>query len=273
MQLRIIATQAVFLLLHCPGIPAHALSEDESKACITQAIREQAKIYFAVYEALEKFDKKAKGIACRAKEAAIPKAKWAEIKQKIWSDKRFRNINPNAECNARATLLSYELDRMGFKSEKIILSGGVHAPLKRPDGYSVYEYPAHTANVVTIKDAGSEKKFVLDPMFTEDLVPVEEYTKMLACPGGPIPMHSVSAQTSEPAWKKTTKTKKDACVYHETFLESSRKLVEVNERVESKMGSGGMYGVMMNEQKPVLAADRASALEAHCQAIGREQRD
>ena len=252
------------LLQLCPGIVARALTEEEAKSCITQAIRDQAKLYFEVFKAVDVYDGKAKGVACRATEKAIPQAKWAELKEKIWADKRFRNLNPNGE---------YELDRMGFKSEKIILTGGVNAPLKRPDGYSVYTYPAHTANVVTIKDQSGEKQYVLDPMFTEDLVPVEEYKAMLNCPDKQPLAHKISAQTSEPAWKKTTTSEKDACIYSDVFLKSSRELVKVNERVESQIGSGRLYGPMQKQVLPVLGKDRATALEAHCKAVALEAED
>ena len=125
---------------------------------------------------------------CKARKEYIEDEDWDKIKSILWNDRRFRNESPDGICHERATLLSYELDRMGYKSEKIYIGGSILTSIKRDKGYQSYRYGNHIANIVTIREKdGTLKKYVLDPMFSDGLMEIEEYIKSLALPDAKFP--------------------------------------------------------------------------------------
>ncbi|WP_413288218.1 protein-glutamine glutaminase family protein [Bdellovibrio sp. HCB337] len=233
--------------------------------CLESAANRQGELYIQIAEILKTVDSKMGEIPCKAKQASIPAQEWEKLKKDIWSNAKFRNSNPNGECNARATALSFYLDKMGYKSEKIFIQGMIDVPLKLSTGYVIYPYRAHTANVVTItNDDGHQSKFILDPMFADNLVPLDEYLENLKCPNRPKLDFVIQPQTSEPAWDNITQVKSSECGYRKAVLQAYKKVLDINEAVESKVGGGLMYSVFGQSKLTNLGPDRATAVQTHC---------
>lgn len=238
----------------------------KKKDCLTLAKAQLHDTYEHMINIFKKVDSQAGDTPCRAKKNTMTQAEWKKIKSQIWSNKKYRNTNPNAECNARATLLSVELDRLGYKSEKIHIEGNkIAALVKLASGYAVYPYTNHTANVVTMLDEdGKEKKYVLDPMFTDDLIPIDHYLANLGCPDG-VPLgYTISSQTSEPLYEQLTGKRTEQCVYRNVIVQGSEKLVQINTKVEKEAGGGRLYSGDVDELVSIFGQDKETAKNNYC---------
>ncbi len=244
---------------------------------LIQSKEQLFEIYGEIMAVLNGLDFQENTLPCMASKSYLTMKDWKKIKKNIWSDKKFRNSNPNGECNARATLLSVKLDQLGYKSEKILLKGNkIAASFKTKNGYVVYPYTTHTANVISLmNDKGTISRYVLDPMFTDDLVSIEDYLKGFSCPDQPPLEFIIFEQTSEPAWERRTDEdyiikenitvrENETCGYQKTIIMGAEKLIRINQQVESKINRNRIYNVFMDYELPILGADKNSAIDSFC---------
>lgn len=223
--------------------------------------------YRDISGALKFMEEDSEKTSCKAQKTSMTQAEWKEIKKGIWDNKKFRNTNPNGECIARATLLSFELDKLGYKSEKIVVGNGrIAATLGTSNGFVVYPYTQHTANVITILDEkGKPQKYVLDPMFTNDLMTVESYIKSLGCSNDPALEYKIIPQTAEPEWDHIHQDPNGSCLYLNMIIEASEKLVQINQQVETEIGGKRIYNKEFELELPILGTKKDSAKKAFCQ--------
>ncbi|MFN8790745.1 MAG: protein-glutamine glutaminase family protein [Bdellovibrionales bacterium] len=257
------------LLLFCVFTllgPVLAQARKTEEKCLTLAKEQAHDIFMQLQHVFKQMDLQEGETPCEAEKATIPRQDWAQIKRRLWSNPQFRNSNPNSECYARATLISRELDQLGFKSEKLHISGSrIAAPLRGPRGYVVYPYANHIANVVTLLDQdGVERKYVVDPMFTDDIMPIEEYVGSLSCRNSPMLDYEILSQTAEPQWIGESEEESDACAYSNVVLKGSEKLLRINQKVEKKVGGQRLYNTLADIKLPVLGKTRESAKAAFC---------
>jgi len=246
--------------------PMSGLAAKPEEKCLTRAKEQAHDLFMKLHHVFKQMDLQEGETPCEAEKSTIPRKEWAQLKKRLWSNPKYRNSNPNSECSARATLLSRELDQLGFKSEKVNISGArIAAPLRGPQGYVVYPYFRHIANVVTILDYdGVERKYVVDPMFTEDLMPIEAYIESLSCPNLPILDYEILPQTAEPQWVEDLEEDMDRCVYPNVLLKGAEKLLQINQQVEKKVGGRRIYNTQADFQLPILGKTRESAKAAFC---------
>jgi hypothetical protein len=118
---------------------------------------------------------------CRATHDTISASEWPALRMAIWNNPLFRNDFPGGYCDSRAALLSYLLDRMGYRSQQLIINGPMLPLYKRGDQYRGHTFSYHVVNVISLRTAsGATARYVIDPMFTDDLVPLEIYTNNLS---------------------------------------------------------------------------------------------
>ncbi len=109
----------------------------------------------------------------------IPKSEWASLKEEIYANELLTDKEPKGDCFKRASLIAFYLDSKGYKSEKIMFapSSQIASFKEHEDGWEALYYSNHIANVVSIQENGRIKKYVLDPMFEKELVPIAEYVE------------------------------------------------------------------------------------------------
>jgi hypothetical protein len=104
-----------------------------------------------------------------------PRMTEAEL-QVFWkglaADPVFRNEFPSALCYERAILIEQKLNEKGIAFQSLHLKGLISAAYAFGDGFKAVFFRDHVAPVVEV-DSG--RLMVLDPEFTEDPLPLDEY--------------------------------------------------------------------------------------------------
>lgn len=120
-----------------------------------------------------------KKIPCNNKTAKITKDDLNKIHTHLLSNNLYKNDFPGGNCFDRAYLLSKELNDKGIDSEQLLINDYVVAAYETSSGYSAESYPVHIANVVTVKEGSDLNKYVIDPMYFDRPVTLEEYKRIV----------------------------------------------------------------------------------------------
>ncbi|MFY7993081.1 MAG: protein-glutamine glutaminase family protein [Bacteriovoracaceae bacterium] len=123
--------------------------------------------------------KNSKRLSCRHKKEFISKSELNQTYSKLLNNNLYKNDFPNGNCFDRAYLISKDFDDLGFKSEQLLINDHSVAAFKTSSGYIAESYPVHIANVITVKDAHEMKKYVIDPMYFDQPVTIEEYKRVV----------------------------------------------------------------------------------------------
>ena len=202
-----------------------------------------------------------------------------KIANLLWSNPLLRNKNPGGACFQRASLISKLLDENGFKSEKIILKNNIFAPDKTPEGYRAIRYDVHIANVITVeKSLGNFSKYVLDPMFSDEPMPIEKYIEMVSITNADQPTSvKIVSQTYE---ADKTSFEFDpipesikSCQYNSIIIEENKtKLQEILKDQEvrahvsfeswdqAKLAYQFFYGIKFKNQPKMSESQREDAI-------------
>lgn len=142
-----------------------------------------------ISEMLERYEYNESGyIPCKADLEILTTKDLKNITAKLWKNKLLRNEFPSGYCRGRAFLTSKILDDMGLKSKNFKIKRGntILATYKTKDGFKLETYLEHFANVVVVRESGIDVEYVIDPMFTEGPVRLDEYMKSVTFPGIPL---------------------------------------------------------------------------------------
>ena len=139
-----------------------------------------------ISEMLERYEYHDSGyISCKADHEFLTNKDLKNIKDKLWENELLRNEIPSEYCRGRSFLTSKILDDMGFKSKILSIKRGktILATYKTKDGFKLDAYLEHFANIVVVRENGKDVEYVIDPMFTEGPVQLDEYIKSATFPG------------------------------------------------------------------------------------------
>lgn len=181
---------------------------------------------------------------CVGEKEEISASEWPAIREKLWNDNRLRNTHPGYDCNSRAALLSLELDRLGYRSEKLYITGDILAFLPDGSGVRAFSYGSHLVNVVRIRKDGRTALMAVDPMFTGEAMPLDEYLDLLKSPAARAELESkLVSQVAEPGMTLLSRRDyaaeagKEACRYSNAYLERHEDILKANE-VKARLGGG-----------------------------------
>lgn len=118
-----------------------------------------------------------KRIPCHDKNKEASKDELNKIYALLLKNNLYKNDFPGGNCFDRAYLISRELDAKGLQSEQLLINDYVVAAFETSSGYSAESYPVHVANVLTVKEGEALIKYVIDPMYFDQPVPLDEYKK------------------------------------------------------------------------------------------------
>jgi hypothetical protein len=142
-----------------------------------------------ISEMLDRYEYHESGYTpCRAKHEVLTKKDLKNITEKLWKNLLLRNEFPSAYCRGRAFITSKILDDMGLKSKNLIIKKGqtILATYKTKDGFKLASYLEHFANIITVRENGVDVEYVIDPMFAEEPIKLDEYIKSATFPGVPL---------------------------------------------------------------------------------------
>lgn len=189
-------------------------------------------------------------IPCKATKSNLSGADLDQIKNTLWKNPLFVNEYPSGYCRGRSLLISKELDNLGFKSKMIEIRGTIFATYKIKQGYKSQPYLEHFANVVEVQG----KQYVLDPMFTDGPVPLDEYIKHVTVRPYEPPRYVLHHQSY--ADKMTPPLMDETCQYNVNLLKDYRDTVE--ESIKSPVQHYGDATIYKSHEK---------AKEAYTEAV------
>ncbi len=167
-------------------------------------------------------------IPCKAVKSNLSTAELDQIKDNLWKNPLLVNEYPSGYCRGRAFLISKNLDDLGFKSKMITMRGTVFATYKVKGGYKAQSYLEHFANVVEVQD----KQYVLDPMFTDGPVLLDEYIKLVTLPPHDSPRYTFHHQSY--ADKLTPPLMNESCQYNIKLLKDYQQTIEESLKTPSQ---------------------------------------
>lgn len=142
-----------------------------------------------ISEMLERYEYHESGyIPCKAEHEFLTSKDLKNITDKLWGNEILRNEFPSGYCRGRAFLTSKILDDIGFKSKMLTIKRGktILTTYKTKDGFKLKAYLEHFANIVVVRENGIDVKYVIDPMFTEGPMKLDEYMKSVTFPREPL---------------------------------------------------------------------------------------
>ena len=172
---------------------------------------------------------------CEATKDVLNSKELSKIKSALWSDSILKNEYPSGHCRGRAFLTSKKLDDLGFKSKILTLKGNIFATYKTGTGFRSASYLDHVVNVVKVKENNQTTEYVLDPMFTEEPIPLEQYLEMTSLPIYGVNKHEFKHQSY--ADKLAPPLQDEVCQYNinllndyeTTIRESLKKPISLNQ--------------------------------------------
>lgn len=102
------------------------------------------------------------------------------IFDQLKSDKKFRNSSPGGQCFSRTYLISKKLNDLGVASKQLIVNGWIIGAFEFEGYYGVEGYDIHNANIVNVVVNGSIIPYVVDPMFFDSPIPLNEYKQNIS---------------------------------------------------------------------------------------------
>ncbi len=171
-----------------------------------------------ISEMLDRYDYHESGyVPCKASSKILSVDDLKEIESAIWENPLLKNEFPSAYCRGRAYLTSKILDDLGYKSKMLNMKGNIFGAYKVKAGYKVATYLEHFVNIVEVKKNDKITEYVLDPMFTDGPLPLQEYIKLTSIPVYETPSYNIKHQTY--ADKLAPPLQDESCKYNLKLLE------------------------------------------------------
>lgn len=141
----------------------------------------------------------------------------------------YNNDHPNGMCFSRTYLISKELDDLGIKSQQLQISGWIMAAYKKGMYYGTEGYPIHKANLVTVDTGEGEEIYVVDPMYFDRPISLEQYKKIVSIPSIKNQYLVLSQDDNEALYKSNLSREKivgyKSCTYNKYILEEEKSKV------------------------------------------------
>lgn len=98
-------------------------------------------------------------------------------------NRNFKNSSPGGQCFNRTYLISKTLNDLGVSSKQLVATGWIIGAFEFENYYGVEGYDIHNANIVNVMKDGKVEPYVVDPMFFDRPVPLEEYKRRTSVEG------------------------------------------------------------------------------------------
>lgn len=189
-------------------------------------------------------------LPCKATKKKTSMQELNTISENLWKNRLFRNENPSGYCRGRAFLISKILDDSGIKSKMITMKGNILATYKKKSGFQVAPYLEHYANIVEVEENGKIVEFVIDPMFTEKPITLEEYIELVKFPSMPI-SYEIKHQTYTD--KLTPPLKDETCQYNVKLLKDYEDAIKASiDGPSDNIGSEKTYKTATQAKKDYI---------------------
>ncbi len=172
-------------------------------------------------------------IPCNPKsQETVSMEKLDMIFNKLKSNPGFNNDHPSGHCFSRTYLISKELDDMGVKSKQLHINGWILGAYQKNNYFAPESYDVHKVNIVKVESLNGPKEYVIDPMFLDHPIELEEYKKSISLDGYPN-SYSIRDQDDHYEFYRFNSTRgeekffdKKDCSYNEYLLEKDLDLVQ-----------------------------------------------
>lgn len=150
---------------------------------------------------------------------------------KIKKKKIYNNDHPNGACFSRTYLISKELDDAGFKSKQLQISGWILGAYQKGKYYGAEGYPVHKANLVKVNTSEGIKEYVIDPMYMNGPIPLDEYKNQVSIDSVKNEYRVLDQDDnewlySESGGKRKNLAKQESCSYNAFLLEREKAIVK-----------------------------------------------
>lgn len=155
--------------------------------------------------------------------------------EKVFSKLKKKNIynndHPNGACFSRTYLISKELDDAGFKSKQLQIAGWILGSYQKGKYYGVEGYPVHKANLVKVNTPGGVKEYVIDPMYLDRPISLDEYKKQISIKSVKNEYRVLDQDDNELLYTESggvrkNLAKQESCSYNAHLLERERQIVK-----------------------------------------------
>lgn len=177
------------------------------------------------------------------------------------TDRRFRNSSPGGLCFDRTYLISKRLNDLGFASKQLVMTGWIIGAFEFEGYYGVEGYDIHNANVVYVDNNGEVGPYIIDPMYFDRPIPLEEYLRRTSVQG--IENHfKIVPQTFHLSNYHRSKGGEEVkeCSYNEAKLTISSNQIE-DFLYSIDQGEGSFYYNDENGVYPQIRQDKVSSRE------------
>lgn len=154
-----------------------------------------------------------------------------EISNKLENNNDYNNDHPNGACFSRTYLISKELNDLGFKSKQLQIAGWILGSYQKGKYYGVEGYPIHKANLVKVNTPEGIKEYVIDPMYLDAPIPLDEYKNQISNKNVKNEYRVLDQDDNESLYTEESGIRKnlakqESCSYNAYLLQREKDLVK-----------------------------------------------
>lgn len=180
------------------------------------------------------------------------------IYEELKNDRMLRNSSPGGLCFDRTYLISKKLNDLGIASEQLIASGWIIGAFEFEGHYGVEGYDRHNANIVYVENDGNTEPYVIDPMFFDAPIPLEEYKSRIS-------VEEIENHYQIVPQSYRMRDERESCSYNEALLTISEN--KIHDLLDTVSESGGSY--YYNNNEGIYPQIRSDMISSRNESISR----